>query len=88
MFAEIFTLTVPMWLVLVLVAVTATAFFVLGVVRCYAKTKRIGDLIFVDDPENGERYMFMELNKPMDELRADISDGTEVLSTIRVKNRP
>lgn len=76
---------VPLWLFVGSLAVAAFIFFVLGVVMCYRKTPRIGDIIMTRDDEG--LYLFLELNKPLEEYENRLADGKEVLATIRVKNR-
>lgn len=79
-------LTVPTWLIIVLSAVCTFIGLIVGVILCYSKTPRIGDIILTPDPDSKDIYLFLELNKPLEQMGEALSDGKEVLATIRVKN--
>ena len=77
----------PMWLFVVSLAGSAIVFFIVGVILCYRSTPRIGDIVMTRDDEDGQLYLFLELNKPLEAYGDELKDGKEVLTTIRVKNR-
>lgn len=79
-------LTVPIWLIFVISIATTVIGIITGVILCYSKTPRIGDIITTRDPETDELYLFLELSKPLSQTVGDIKDGKEVLATFRVKN--
>lgn len=78
--------TFPIWLLVIIGIALIFLGFVFGVLRCYSSTPRIGDIILTPDSESGELYLFLELEKPINELRPSLKDGKEVLATIRAKN--
>ena len=82
------TLVVPIWLIILLTLVIWAIGFVVGVIRTYAKTVRLGDLHMIFEDGNPDPYLFVELTKPLDEYGESLSDGVEVLVTIRRKNTP
>ena len=79
-------LTVPIWLIIVLSCVITFIGIIVGVILCYSKTPRIGNIIVTPDPDSNDVYLFLELNKPLEQMDSDIKDGKEVLATLRVKN--
>ena len=79
-------LTIPIWLIIVLSCVTTFIGIIVGVILCYSKTPRIGNIIVTPDPDSNDVYLFLELNKPLEQMSGDIKDGAEVLATLRVKN--
>ncbi len=79
---------VPIWLIVVVGIALILLGFIVGVIRCYSSTPRIGDIILTPDEESGDLYLFLELYKPMSEMRGTLTDGKEVLATIRAKNTP
>lgn len=79
-------LTIPLWIVLVAIAVSLFLGLIVGVIACYSKTPKIGDIIVIPDPETSETYLFLELSKPLEQMGKDLRDEKEVLATIRVKN--
>ena len=81
-------LTVPIWLLAVVSVVLLFIGVIVGVIACYSKTPRIGDIIVTPDPDSSDVYLFLELSKPLAQMGEDIQDGKEVLATIRAKNRP
>ena len=79
-------ITCPLWVYILVGALFILVGYVGGVVDCYKHTTRIGDIILTPDPESGDLYMFLELNKPIAAMQDDLTNGKEVLATIRVKN--
>jgi hypothetical protein len=80
-------MTLPIWLAIVIGIALIFLGFVVGVIRCYSSTPRIGNIILTPDDESGEVYLFLELDKPLPEMAPSLKDGKEVLATIRAKNR-
>ena len=77
---------IPIWLLVVVGIALIFLGFIVGVISCYGSTPKIGDIILTPD-EDGDVYLFLELNKPMSETKRILTDGKEVLATIRAKNR-
>lgn len=80
-------ITIPIWLAVTIGIALIFIGFVIGVIRCYSSTPRIGDIILTPDPESGDMYLFLELSRPLSEMGPILSDGKEVLATIRAKNK-
>lgn len=78
-------MTVPIWLLIVAGIALIFLGFIVGVIRCYSSIPKIGDIILTPD-EDGDLYLFLELYKPMSETKSMLTDGKEVLATIRAKN--
>lgn len=80
-------ITLPLWLFIGALVGASFIFFIIGVIMCYGSTPRIGDMILTRDNEDGQLYLFLELNKPLEAYEGQLKDGKEVLTTVRVKNR-
>lgn len=80
-------MTIPIWLLVVAGIALIFLGFIVGVIRCYSSIPKIGDIILTPD-EDGDLYLFLELYKPISEMRGTFIDGKEVLATIRAKNNP
>ena len=76
----------PIWLFAGALVGASFIFFIVGVILCYRSTPRIGDMILTRDDEDGQLYLFLELNKPLEAYAGQLKDGKEVLTTVRVKN--
>ena len=81
-------ISIPIWIAILIIVLLSFVFFVTGVLLCYRSTPRIGYLIPAMDNYSGERYLFLELNKPLEQMENVLVDGKEVLAKVRVKNTP
>lgn len=79
-------LTIPTWLFILSLIVAGFLSFIAGVLRCYNKTLRIGDIIVTKEEPGNDIYLFLELKEPIQILEPELQDGKEVLATLRVKN--
>lgn len=79
-------ISLPIWVIFAASIIISLVSFICGVIACYRGTPRIGDIITARDQDTKDLYLFLELDKPLEQTVGEIKDGKEVLATFRVKN--